>query len=74
MEVVTNRENVLRGNASRRKTVCKHGHQLTDDNVYTSPDGERQCRTCRAIRDKELKNRRYNEYYRRYNELLAKEH
>jgi hypothetical protein len=29
-----------------RRTACKRGHPLTDDNVYVAPDGERQCREC----------------------------
>lgn len=27
--------------------ACKHGHELTPDNTYTSPKGEISCRTCR---------------------------
>jgi hypothetical protein len=26
---------------------CKHGHELSLDNLYTYPDGRNQCRTCR---------------------------
>lgn len=30
----------------RRRTHCKNGHPLTDDNVYVRPTGERRCKTC----------------------------
>jgi hypothetical protein len=60
LEVVTPRENTLRGEGptaqNARATHCKHGHELTPDNVYVHPNGRwRTCRTCwrahkRAIR------------------------
>lgn len=28
------------------KTHCKHGHPLTEDNVYINPSGRRFCKTC----------------------------
>lgn len=28
------------------KTHCKNGHPLSGDNLYTRPDGVRECRTC----------------------------
>lgn len=30
-----------------RKTHCVNDHALTDDNVYTAPNGRRSCRICR---------------------------
>lgn len=33
---------------SRARTACKRGHALTDENVYTSPQGWRTCRRCHA--------------------------
>jgi hypothetical protein len=30
------------------KTHCKNGHELTDENVYVTPTGYRQCRRCRT--------------------------
>lgn len=30
------------------KSKCGNGHPMSEDNVYTSPKGSRQCRTCRA--------------------------
>src|SRR5215467_8285489 len=32
-----------------RKTHCVRNHPLTDENVYTSPDGRRHCRACRRL-------------------------
>lgn len=52
MEVVTNRENVLRGESrsaqQARQGYCKRGHPLFGDNLYEH-NGKRQCRTCRAM-------------------------
>lgn len=28
-----------------------HGHTLSADNLYVTPDGRRQCRTCIAARN-----------------------
>ena len=50
LEPVTHRENVLRGASPAaqhaRQTHCKHGHELTIDNIYTGTKGHRQCRAC----------------------------
>ena len=54
MEVVTARENTLRGNtvAARRaaQVVCVNGHPFTAENTYRYPsnyrNGGRRCRTC----------------------------
>lgn len=57
LEVVTPRENVLRGeglSAQRaRQTHCKNGHPLSGDNLLIT-DGHRRCRTC----DREWNRRR----------------
>jgi hypothetical protein len=54
LEPVTLAVNVLRGEGlsavNARKTVCKHGHPLTDDNVYVTPRGSRTCRACQRAR------------------------
>jgi hypothetical protein len=54
MEAVTQRENILRGEAISAicavKTRCKRDHEFTDTNTYRRPDGSRECLTCRALR------------------------
>ena len=68
LEVVTNRENVLRGKtlpaANALKTHCPKGHLLAGDNLYVRPDsgtkaGGRGCKTCRreTMRKWHIKNR-----------------
>jgi hypothetical protein len=56
LEPVTPRENNLRSNSPSaivvRTNRCKHGHELTPENVYLRPDGNgRQCRTCARRRE-----------------------
>jgi hypothetical protein len=46
LEAVTFAENMRR----TRRTSCKRGHSLSDENVYVAPDGERQCRECSRTR------------------------
>lgn len=54
LEVVTNKENVLRGIGytaqQARQAVCKRGHQLTGDNMRLSKKGFRVCMTCKRLR------------------------
>lgn len=33
----------------RSRTVCKHGHPLSGDNLYVTPKGWRACKTCGEI-------------------------
>ena len=51
LEAVTARENTLRGfgvsGVNARKMTCIHGHALSGDNLYVTPSGRRQCKTCR---------------------------
>ena len=52
LEPVTLVENVRRGESftaiNSRKTHCKNGHELTEDNIYQRPNRvDRGCRTCR---------------------------
>lgn len=55
LDVVTIKENVLRGDGptakNARKETCIHGHPLTDDNVYLEHNKNgsvyRKCRACR---------------------------
>jgi hypothetical protein len=50
LEVVTPRENTLRGFSphaiNAAKTHCSAGHRLTPENTYVNLEG-RRCRTCR---------------------------
>lgn len=50
MEVVTNRENVMRGRSPHvllsLANRCKQGHELTAENSKPKIGGGRQCRTC----------------------------
>ena len=52
LEIVTNRENFLRGGAPNAKLHhaghCKHGHPFTKANTYIKKNGTRQCRACSA--------------------------
>ena len=52
MEPVTREENARRGNPHVDKTHCDRGHELTPENVYTSPSRPtvRDCRKCRKAR------------------------
>lgn len=49
MELVTLKENVLRGEGftakHKRKTHCIRGHEFTPENTYIRPKG-RECRKC----------------------------
>ena len=44
---------------SRNWTVCRRGHEITDDNVYTHPDGSRRCKTCKNAHSKEWSKKNY---------------
>ena len=61
IELVTNKVNLLRGDAppawNARKTVCSKGHPFVEENI-THDNGHRKCRTCNR------------EYARRYKERL----
>lgn len=67
LEPVTQRENVLRGNApvaiTRRLGVCVRGHDLNDEvNIYVAPSGERRCVACLRI----VRHERYLRHKRRH--------
>lgn len=55
LEAITHRENLLRGNGfpgrQTRQTHCLRNHPLAGPgaDVYVSPVGRRQCRTCVSI-------------------------
>jgi hypothetical protein len=39
------------------RSHCIHGHELSNDNVYVTPDGRRQCRICRRKRNLDSRRR-----------------
>ncbi len=53
-EPVSSIENVMRGMSfaavNARKTHCSFGHSLSGANLYSTPRGSRECRTCRQHR------------------------
>lgn len=56
MELVTNRENLRRGNGisaiNARKTHCDRGHEFTPENTRIRTSGYRQCRECARITER----------------------
>lgn len=61
LEPVTSAVNTLRGFGptamNARKTECLAGHELTDLNLYLTPSGRRQCRTCRRYANRRYRDR-----------------
>jgi HNH endonuclease len=63
LELVTSRENTLRGNSvaarNANKTHCIHGHEYTPENTIARKptDGRRRCRICERANER----RRYHE-------------
>lgn len=53
LEAVTTKENILRGTCppaiNSKKTSCASGHAFTEENIYITPNGRRNCRECRRI-------------------------
>lgn len=56
LDPVDHRTNAMRGAAPairrHRRRECIHGHRMTAENTYVTPQGYRQCRTCRSARQK----------------------
>lgn len=56
LEVVTQRENIMRGVGvaakNAQKTHCKRGHEFTGNNLYRYK-GKRMCRQCRNLHQRE---------------------
>jgi hypothetical protein len=65
LEVVTHRENTLRGSSivavQARKTHCKRGHPLSGENLSIRKDGGRECLACRKVHQRLRVERRVNE-------------
>ena len=55
----TQRANVQRGHGitavNARKTHCLNGHELSGDNLYVKPSGQRICRTCKNNEQQEAR-------------------
>ena len=62
MELVTTRENILRGVGptaqNARKTACKRGHPFTPKNTWVRKNGQRRCRICHRILKKRYRERK----------------
>lgn len=62
LEVVTNKENILRGTSpvaiNKRKTHCPKGHPLSGRNIAFAKSGSRICRACKRDWNKRYKYRR----------------
>ena len=60
LEAVTRQLNFLRGAHETALLVsmnrCPKGHEFTEENTITRPNGKRECRTCTRARDR-LRNR-----------------
>lgn len=54
------------GARAQRRTECKHGHRMTDENTYTRPSrpGTRECKTCRYLESR-------SRYLRRKSKVVA---
>jgi hypothetical protein len=61
LELVTHRENVLRGQSfaavNAAKTHCKRGHPFTAENIRRTTDGGRQCLACARSEEGRAKQR-----------------
>lgn len=64
IEIVTHRENSIRGNLKKRRVYCARGHKLSGNNLrtYFSPNGaeNRQCKACAKLSSR-LRYLRYKE-------------
>lgn len=58
LEPVKGQINKLRGDtlnaANAAKTGCPRGHPYDEANTYITPDGRRDCRTCRSQRSRKV--------------------
>ncbi len=61
MEVVTHKENTLRGTAptaiNAHKSACLRGHPFDYANTWIAADGGRRCRACNCIRQRQTQAR-----------------
>lgn len=40
------------------RNTCRRGHEFTEANTYSAPNGDRQCRTCKRLANAEFERRR----------------
>jgi hypothetical protein len=63
MELVTARENVLRGTGltaiNARKTHCAHGHPFDEVNTKHRPNGGRRCKACHLVHTRDWSRRHH---------------
>jgi hypothetical protein len=52
MELVTQRENILRGRLGVLKTACIHGHPYPENQRIRRTTGTRFCIACRRLADR----------------------
>ena len=61
LEPVTPRENIMRSRsfmaARATQTHCIHGHEFTPENTYVRKDGCRQCKECRRLSLRRMRER-----------------
>jgi hypothetical protein len=73
LEPVTQRENILRGEAAAArnaaKTHCVRGHEFSEENTYWRPDGGRECRACKRRWAREQANRTHKQTLEPRNEI-----
>lgn len=59
LEVVTHRENILRGDTVSAKrsrvTHCPQNHEYTPENTTTDSKGRRYCRECKRVRSQKMR-------------------
>lgn len=76
LEVVTSRENVLRGASvpadNHRKTCCVRGHALAGENLLIDKLGRRICVTCRRTWERSDKKREQRRIYMQKRRRSAK--
>lgn len=57
LEVVSPRENQMRGLNGRLKTHCPYGHAYKGENLGLLKDGRRYCRACNRLRQRAFNSR-----------------
>lgn len=70
LEVVTCRENLLRGDTFQamhsKKTHCHRGHEFTPENIITRGEYWRECRECNRERSREYQREKFGRAPRQF--------